>query len=74
MPLPHVQSPFLTPGEAAAWLRSKERTLERWRGQGTGPPFMRLGRRVFYRLEGLESWVARHVEPQCLAAAEPRCE
>jgi len=51
------QSPLLTPEEAAIWLRSKGRTLERWRHERTGPAFVRLGRRVAYRLEDLQAWV-----------------
>ena len=54
-----VASPLLTPDEAAEWLRSKERTLERWRSDGVGPAFVRLGRRVAYRLEDLQAWVER---------------
>lgn len=53
-------SPILTPVEAAAWLRSKTRTLERWRHEGKGPTFVRVGRHVGYRLEDLETWLARH--------------
>ena len=44
MPLATAQSPLLTPNEAAAWLRSRERTLEHWRYQRTGPAFVRVGR------------------------------
>jgi excisionase family DNA binding protein len=54
-----AESPLLTPDEAAAYLLSKPRTLERWRGDGTGPAFIRLGRRVAYRREDLEAWLAK---------------
>ncbi len=35
-----------------------ERTLERWRLTGEGPPFVRLGRRIAYRAEDVDSWLA----------------
>ena len=34
------------------------RTLERHRQAGTGPKFVKLGRRVFYRPEDLDEWIA----------------
>lgn len=54
-----TESPLKTPTEAAEFLRTKERTLERWRHDGGGPAFIKIGRRVVYRLEDLDSWVAR---------------
>ena len=35
---------------AARWCMS-EKTLERWRMQGTGPNFLKLGGRVLYPIE-----------------------
>lgn len=49
-------SPFLIQPEAAAFLRVSERTLERWRVEGGGPPFRRFGRRVVYARDDLEEW------------------
>lgn len=31
--------------------RKSVRTLQRWRSRGTGPPYIRLGARIFYRLD-----------------------
>ena len=47
---------YLTQDEAAQLLRLSPRTLERHRRAGTGARFMRLGRRVLYRLSELEAW------------------
>jgi hypothetical protein len=44
------QSCLMTNGEAAALLRLSPRTLEKYRVIGGGPPFRKLGRRVFYTL------------------------
>ena len=49
---------LLTQPETAEVTRLSERTLERHRLAGTGPAFVRLGRRVFYRREDLEAWIA----------------
>jgi hypothetical protein len=49
---------YLTQREAAAILRLSERTLERHRLTGTGPKFMKAGRRVLYRPADIEAWVA----------------
>ena len=42
---------------AAELLGMSNRTLEKWRGQGTGPPFLKLGRRVLYSVVDLEEWI-----------------
>ena len=34
-----------------------ERTIERWRTNGTGPKFIKVGRRVFYRESAIERWL-----------------
>ncbi len=43
--------------EAARFLRLSPRTLQRHRVAGTGPVFVRLGRRVVYRRTDLLDWV-----------------
>ena len=52
--------PFLTQREVAAFLRLSERTLERHRLAGTGPAFVKLGRRVVYRPSDVQAWTARN--------------
>lgn len=47
---------FLTQAEAADLLRMSPRTLERHRLAGTGPKFIKAGRRVLYRRADLEAW------------------
>lgn len=48
---------FLTQDEAAAELDVCERTLDRWRRLGEGPPITKLGRRVLYRRASLQAWL-----------------
>lgn len=54
---------FLTSNEAAELLRISRRTLERWRLEGNGPRYFKLGTgkrsRVVYREAEIESWVNR---------------
>ena len=49
---------------AARYLRVSPRTLERWRVDGTGPRFRKLGpgkrAKVVYPLSELTAWLARH--------------
>ena len=52
---------LLTQREAAAVLCLSERTLERLRVAGTGPRYVKLGRRVAYREADLEAWIAARV-------------
>jgi predicted DNA-binding transcriptional regulator AlpA len=51
---------FTTP-EAAQALGTGEATLERWRTEGVGPPFCKIGHRVAYRRKDLEAWVEANV-------------
>jgi excisionase family DNA binding protein len=52
---------LLTQREAATLLRLSERTLERFRVQGTGPVYVKAGRLVRYREADLEAWIAARV-------------
>lgn len=36
------------------------RTLQRWRWQGKGPAYLKLGGRVVYRLRDVELWEERN--------------
>lgn len=48
-----------TPAEAAKFLNSSPRTLARWRVEGNGPLFVKVGRRVHYRRAHLEAWLTK---------------
>lgn len=47
--------------EAASQLGWKPNTLEKLRVRGEGPPFVKLGRSVRYRVADLESYVAARI-------------
>lgn len=43
--------------QAAEVLAVSPRTLEGWRFKGGGPPFVRVGRRIQYRMRDLQAWI-----------------
>jgi excisionase family DNA binding protein len=47
-----------SPSDVARHLGTSIRTLERKRGDGTGPRFVKVGRLVRYRESDLEAWLA----------------
>ena len=50
---------YLTPKDIRERFQVCARTVETWRTEGSGPPFVRLGaRRVAYRLSDVEAWAA----------------
>ena len=48
---------YLRTPEAARFVGLSIRTLEKHRIYGTGPRYAKLGGRVVYRLEDLQTWV-----------------
>jgi hypothetical protein len=50
--------PFVSEDEAAAYYDTSVRTLQRWRQQGGGPRYTKLGHLVRYR----RSWLEAHAE------------
>lgn len=44
--------------ELAAELGLAVKTLRKWRSEGAGPPFVRMGGAVRYRLPDVEAWIA----------------
>lgn len=47
---------FMRTPAAATYLGLSPRTLEKWRTQGRGPKYARLGNAVVYRKEDLQSF------------------
>ena len=48
---------LLKPQELAEILNMKPLTLEVWRSLRKGPPWLKLGRKVFYDRKAVEEWV-----------------
>ena len=54
------EEPLLEQDEAAGLIRHSPRTLERKRWDGTGPPFLKIGRKILYDREDLLAWARSH--------------
>lgn len=48
-----------SPIDLAIRWKISPRTLERWRYNGDGPTYLKLGSRVVYRLEDIEAYEAK---------------
>jgi len=53
--------------DAAAYLSLSRATLDKWRVQGGGPEFVRIGRRIFYRRNVLEKFISGKTYPHTSA-------
>lgn len=51
---------FISPKIAAMIYGLNQLTLTNYRYKKVGPPFYRVGRRVFYRVADFEAWFASH--------------
>jgi hypothetical protein len=50
---------LLTPADAAQYLGGLHvQTLAKWRCQGSGPEYVRLGSRIFYEVSALDVFIA----------------
>ena len=49
---------LVTPEQAAAALTVAPATMEKWRRNGRGPVFLKLGRTVRYRVGDLRAFIA----------------
>ena len=45
--------------QLAEYLQISKRTLERWRLEGKGPKYFKLGSRVLYSEEQVEAWLVK---------------
>jgi predicted DNA-binding transcriptional regulator AlpA len=55
---------FLDEAATARLLKVSQRTLQRWRGDGTGPAFIRAGaKRILYDAAAIERWTAKRTFP-----------
>lgn len=66
--LSSILASYLTPEKLAYALGVSERTVARWHHFREGPPRVKIGRKVYYRLESVSSWIAACERP------EPRAE
>jgi hypothetical protein len=58
---------YMTPKNLAQALGVSERTVARWHRLREGPPRVEFGRKVFYRLESVNTWIASCERPEARA-------
>lgn len=63
-------NPFLTPVQAADFVKLSWRTLEKMRQTGDGPTFRRHGRYIRYHIDDLEAWSASNAHTTTHAPAK----
>jgi excisionase family DNA binding protein len=63
------QDAYMTPKEAAEYLRSSPSTLAKRRITGHSPRFSRIGAAIRYRRSDLDEWMAANVRR---STSEPR--
>lgn len=49
--------PLLTTAEAAKYLRLGAQSLNQMRREHIGPDYIKLGRKVFYRVDDLDAYI-----------------
>lgn len=56
-----IDGPLLTPQQLIQRYQNciTQKTLRNWRVMQKGPPFVKIGVRVFYRIADVESWEAK---------------
>ncbi|WP_137146925.1 AlpA family transcriptional regulator [Mycolicibacterium sp. CR10] len=59
------------PRHVAAHRHISESALAQERFAGTGPPYVKAGRRVYYRARDLEAWLAAHTVTPEMSAPPP---
>ena len=54
--------PRMTVAELAEFLRVSPYTLQRWRCEGTGPAFEKIGNRILYPTHLVEEWLQSNAQ------------
>jgi predicted site-specific integrase-resolvase len=55
---PRVSLQLLTADEVSNMLQIEPQTLAKWRCEGTGPEFIRVGRTIRYTIEAVRDFLA----------------
>ena len=66
-----MENARLTPQALAERWELETTTLTQWRWNGRGPKFLKIGRRVFYRLNDVLCFEEKHVKQHTAQASPP---
>ena len=69
LPLPTDDDALIRAQDVSRYTGIAQQTHARWRHEGIGPKYVRLGRRVFYRAGDLRAWIRSQVRQNTIAAA-----
>jgi hypothetical protein len=64
----HIPGGYIPEAEMAEQLNAAVRTLRKWRAQGKGPAYIKIGKHIFYRDTSRDTWL-RGLETQPVRAA-----
>jgi hypothetical protein len=64
---------YLTEAEFAAEIKKSRRTLQIWRQQRTGPPWVQIGNTILYSEDGTRAWL-KTLEQQPVRSRRPARE
>jgi Helix-turn-helix domain len=64
-----LDEPLLPEDEAAREIKVQKQTMAAWRNRNQGPPYVKVGRLIYYRPSHLREWLeSRAVRPGMKAA------
>jgi hypothetical protein len=69
-----LDEPLLSETATATILDQKPATLTMWRHLGKGPPYLKLGKRIFYRPSDLRTYIDQQVIVPSARGAAMRAE
>ena len=55
-----LEPEYLTTEQVARLTGIPVKTLEGYRRRGMGPPYVKIGRRIFYPISGVREWMEGH--------------
>jgi hypothetical protein len=67
-PLPTNPETLIPAPSATQYTGMATQTHAKWRGEGVGPEFVKLGRRVFYTAGALRSWIKSQTRHNTIVA------
>ena len=66
--LPCEGDVLISTAQAPDYLGVKTQTLARWRNEGFGPPWVCMGRLIYYRSSDLRAWIESRLRHNTIAA------
>lgn len=70
IPADDYEQDLLTPAEVAKHLRVSVRTLTRWRSDGEGPAYSKIGRHVVYHIDDVTDFIEAQKDEHPKAEAD----